>query len=127
MNSQEVIESLDNWLSSFSEDTTVNICNLYDEKAFLWGTLSPLKLDNRSLIKDYFEQIFKHKNRNAECNHSRIRLFGDIAICNGQYTFSWLNEGMKITTVARFTFVYKKKNGRCFIIDHHSSFFPTTS
>ena len=115
MNSQEVIESLNNWLSSFSEDTTVNICNLYDEKAFLWGTLSPLKLDNRSLIKDYFEQIFRHKNRNAECNHSRIRLFGDIAICNGQYTFSW------------FTFVYKKKNGRCFIIDHHSSFFPTTS
>lgn len=127
MNSQEIIESLDNWLSSFSEKTPNSICTLYDDKAFLWGTLSPVKLDNLTLINGYFEKIFKYENRNVECNHSKVRLFGDIAICNGQYTFRWFNEGVKVTTVARFSFVYRKKNGRCFIIDHHSSFIPTST
>ncbi|WP_114326902.1 DUF4440 domain-containing protein [Candidatus Colwellia aromaticivorans] len=126
MNSQEVIENMESWLSSFSEDTPDNICALYDEKAFLWGTLSQLKLDNTTLIKGYFKNIFKYRNRYVEFNNSTIRLFGDIAVCNGQYTFRWFNDDVKVTTVARFSFVYRKKHGRCFIIDHHSSIIPTS-
>jgi hypothetical protein len=115
---------MENWLSSFSEDIPDNLCALYDEKAFLWGTLSQLKLDNTTLIKDYFKKIFKYKNRCVVFNDSNIRIFGDIGICNGHYTFKWINEGVEITTEARFSFVYRKKHGRCFIIDHHSSVIP---
>ena len=115
---------MNQWLSSFSEDTSNNICSLYDEQASLWGTLSPIKRDSIALVKDYFDQIFKYQHRYIELNDSSIRFFGDIAICNGLYTFSWVKEGIKITTAARFTFVFIEKNGRWLIIEHHSSALP---
>ena len=124
LSSQEIIENINYWLLSFSENTSNNICALYDEQASLWGTLSPLKRDSADLIKDYFDQIFKYQNRYVEINNSNIRLFGNIAICNGQYTFRWFKEGVQVKTVARFSFVYIKKCGRWFIIEHHSSAIP---
>jgi len=124
LSSQEITEKMERWLSSFSEDTPKNICALYDKQASLWGTLSPLKRDSVELIKGYFEQIFKYQSRHVEFNDSNIRLFGDVAICNGQYTFRWFKEGVKVTIVARFSFVYIKKCGHWYIIEHHSSAIP---
>lgn len=112
------------WVSSFSDDTPENICSLYDVQASLWGTLSPIKRDSEALIKDYFNQIFKFSNRSVELTDSNIRLFGDVAICNGQYSFSWFNGDTKVTTAARFSFVYLNKDGTWFIIEHHSSTVP---
>ena len=124
MSKQKITENMNRWLSSFSEDTSNNICNLYDEKATLWGTVSPIKRNTTALIKDYFDQVFIYKNRYIELNDSNIRLFGDIAICNGFYTFRWVKEGENITTVARFSFVYMKKGKDWTIIEHHSSTLP---
>lgn len=124
MSSHEIIENLDYWLSSFSENNSNNICSLYDEQASLWGTLSPVKRDSPALIKDYFDQIFKYPNRYVKVVDSSIRIFGNIAICSGVYNFSWLNDGLKVSTVARFSFVYINKNGRWFIVEHHSSSMP---
>lgn len=112
------------WSSSFSENTSNNICSLYDQQASLWGTLSPIKRDSRALIKDYFDNLFMNKNRHVEFTDSKIRFFGDIALCNGLYTFSWVNDDVKVTTVARFSFVYVNKDGCWLIIDHHSSSLP---
>jgi hypothetical protein len=122
--SQEIIKSLNNWLSSFSEESSASICALYDVNASLWGTLSPIKRNNQSLIKDYFDQLFKFESRNVELNDSNIRILGDIAICNGQYTFAWIENGVKTRTKARFSFVYIKKNEEWFIVEHHSSVKP---
>lgn len=118
---------MDHWLSSFSENTSKNICSLYDEQASLWGTLSPIKRDSPALIKDYFDHVFKYQSRYVEINDSNIRLFGAMAISNGQYTFGWIKKGMKVTTIARFSFVYIKKNGQWFIIEHHSSVIPVVA
>lgn len=126
MTSVQIIESLECWASSFSDDSTNNICALYDEQASLWGTFSLLRRDNAALIKDYFEGIFKYQNRNVNFTDSSIRFFGDVAICNGSYTFSWVNNGIEVITMARFSLVYVKKDGRWFIIEHHSSAMPST-
>jgi len=120
-------ETMNRWLSSFSEESSHSICSLYDEQASLWGTLSPTKRDNTDQIKYYFDQIFKYKNRYIELNNSNIRLYGDMAICNGIYTFKWINEGVKVTTVARFSFVYINKGDRWLIVEHHSSAIPEVS
>jgi len=127
LSTKEIIENMNRWLSSFSEDTTNNICSFYDEQASLWGTLSPTKRDSTALIKDYFDQIFKYQNRYIELNDSNIRLFGDMAICNGLYTFRWIKEGVKVITAARFSFVYMKKGDRWLIVEHHSSAIPEVS
>jgi hypothetical protein len=125
--SQEIIFSLNNWLSSFSEESSTRICALYDVNASLWGTLSSTKRNNPSLIKDYFDQLFKFESRNVELNDSNIRLLGDIAICNGQYTFAWIEKDVKKITKARFSFVYIKKDKEWFIIEHHSSVKPEST
>ncbi|MGL1959016.1 MAG: DUF4440 domain-containing protein [Colwellia sp.] len=124
MSSQGIIENMDGWVSSFSEDTSRSICRLYDEKASLWGTLSPIKRDSAALIEDYFDQVFKYQNRNVKLNSSNIRVFGEVAISNGLYTFTWFKDSAKITTLARFSFVYIKKGDRWYIIEHHSSIAP---
>jgi len=124
LSSQEIIESLNHWSSSFSEDSSNGICSLYDEQASLWGTLSPQRRDSVTLIKDYFDQLFKYSNRSVKVVDSSIRVFGNVAICNGEYSFSWFNKTIKVTTAARFSFVYINKKGRWFIIEHHSSYIP---
>lgn len=124
MSSHEIIKSLDLWLSSFSEETTTNICSLYDEHASLWGTLSPIKRDTPALIENYFFHIFKWPNRRVSVMDSTIRLYGNIAICNGIYKFRWSDGASKVKMLARFSFVYTKKKGRWFIIEHHSSSLP---
>lgn len=124
LNAEKILENVARWVSSFSEDTSKNICALYNEQATLWGTLSPIKRDSATLIKDYFDQVFKYSNRYAELTEANVRLFGDIAICNGLYNFSWLNDGVQVTTAARFSLVYINQGGRWLITEHHSSCIP---
>ncbi len=121
---EEIVKTLSMWTSSFCKDSSDNICALYDKRATLWGTLSPIKRDNLILIKDYFDQLFKFKSRSIEVNESNIRVFGDLAICNGIYTFKWINSGKIITKVARFSFFYTKKEDQWLIVEHHSSVLP---
>jgi hypothetical protein len=124
LSSQDIIKSLNHWLSAFSQETSKALCSLYDEEASLWGTLSPIKRESAALIKDYFDHIFTFEKRSVELINSNVRIFGDIAICNGSYTFSWFIEDIKVTTEARFSFVYINKNGQWLIIEHHSSPIP---
>jgi len=124
LSTKDIIKKMDRWISSFSEESSKTICSLYDEKASLWGTLSPIKRDNSTLIKDYFDQLFIYQNRSVEINDSNIRFFGDMAICNGLYTFSWIKEGIKVATMARFSFVFIKYNKDWLIVEHHSSVIP---
>ncbi|MGF1764853.1 SgcJ/EcaC family oxidoreductase [Aliivibrio kagoshimensis] len=126
MSTKEIIDNMNRWVSSFSEKETDDICALYDEDASLLGTLSPINRDSAELIREYFEQIFQYQHRYVEFGTSNIRLFGDIAISNGQYTFRWFNEE-EVTVVARFSFVYVKKGERWMIIEHHSSIMPIAS
>jgi ketosteroid isomerase-like protein len=54
----------------------------------------------------------------------RIRVFGDIAINTGTYSFSNVRAGKPTNLPARFSFVYRNRDGRWLIVDHHSSAVP---
>ena len=55
-----------------------------------------------------------------------MRVYGDTAINSG--TYALLNvavrDGKPVTIAARFSFVYRNRNGRWVIVDHHSSRVP---
>jgi hypothetical protein len=55
----------------------------------------------------------------------RVRIYGDIAINSGTYSFNNVRDGKPVTTAARFSFVYRNRDGRWVIVDHHSSAVPT--
>jgi len=121
---QNINDAMARWLTAFSESTSDDICASYDEHASLWGTVSSIKRDNPGLIKEYFDGVFQYTHRLVELDQTDIRLFGDMAISSGQYTFTWVKGGTKIITPARFSFVYKKIKGNWLIVEHHSSVIP---
>ena len=120
----KITEQLGLWKSAFSKETSRATCALYDVQANLWGTLSKTKRDTPELIKDYFDTIFNFSNRSVEFHETQIRIFNEIAISSGTYTFSWVKGGGKVITKARYSFIYLNKDGQWLIVEHHSSTMP---
>jgi hypothetical protein len=57
----------------------------------------------------------------------RVRVYGDMGINTGTYTVSTVRDGKPATLPGRFSFVYRNRNGRWMIVDHHSSAMPAPS
>jgi hypothetical protein len=53
-----------------------------------------------------------------------IRVYGEVAISSGYYTFTYIREGKNTASAARDTFVYRYREGKWLIVDHHSSRVP---
>jgi hypothetical protein len=91
----------------------------------LWGTRSPTIRDTPPTVREYFNILRTvPPSYKAVLGEQRIRVYGDIALNTGTYTFSEVRDGKEITRPARFSFVYRNRGGRWLIVDHHSSAVP---
>jgi uncharacterized protein (TIGR02246 family) len=122
---QEIAAAAAKWAAIFVDDNPDSILSLYEEGAVLWGTLSPKLLVGKPALRGYFERAFKalpgHKVAFGE---QVIRVYGDTAVNSGYYTFSFVKDGQAHTLPARYSFVYRKRDGNWMIVDHHSSAMP---
>ena len=122
---EEITAAGAKWAAIFVDDNPDAILALYDDAAVLWGTLSPTLLVGKPGIRGYFERAFKalpgHKVAFGE---QVVRVYGDTAISSGYYTFSYVKDGQPASIPARFSFVYRKRDGNWMIVDHHSSAMP---
>ena len=76
-------------------------------------------------IAGYFRRFTALRNLRGETNRIITRIYGDIAINSGFYTFTYIDDQEKLVLVpARFTFVYRRVNAKWLIIEHHSSVVP---
>ena len=74
-------------------------------------------------MRDYFIPI--GPDARVLIGKQKPRVFGDIAVNTGFYTFTDVRDGEKVTFDARFSFVYKRDaNDKWLIVDHHSSSVP---
>ena len=121
---QEIINLSVEWAQAIRSGYVESVMRLYDDKAVLWGTLSQEMRADRESIRRYFTKFEDHEGLNVEFTRSLIRIFGDIAINSGNYTFSWREQGRQISVPARFSFIYHYEYGSWLIIDHHSSILP---
>lgn len=123
---EDVSAATAKWADAFSDDKPDRILALYDSEAALWGTLSPKRRDTPELIRDYFVTAFNalpgHK---VAFGDQLIRVYGNMAINTGYYTFSYIKNGESKTIPARYSLVFLKRDGRWMIVDHHSSAMPT--
>ena len=122
---QQIQDEFNLWLTSISSGSAAAVMQLYAKDAILLPTLSAKLCDTPELIRNYFSELTARPHLKGILNEEHIRIFGDIAINSGLYTFTFTAaDGHLIVIPARFSFVYHKTHGKWLIIDHHSSRLP---
>ena len=58
-------------------------------------------------------------------SNPHIQVFGNVAINDGFYNFSYTENSQHKELKARYSFTYLKESGSWKIIDHHSSVVPS--
>jgi uncharacterized protein (TIGR02246 family) len=121
----EIVAATQAWIGAMSSHDAQRVVALYDSEAVLWGTRSPTLRDTPATVRDYFNILSTvPPSYKAVLGEQRIRIYGDIAVNTGTYTFSEVRDGKEVLRPARFSFVYRNHNGRWLIVDHHSSVVP---
>lgn len=122
---EDVAAATQTWIDGMTSHDIERVLALYDSEAVLWGTRSPKLRDNPAAVRDYFNILRTvPPSYKAVLGEQRIRIYGDVAINTGTYTFSEVRDGKEIVRPARYSFVYINRGGRWLIVDHHSSAVP---
>jgi uncharacterized protein (TIGR02246 family) len=120
MNKNDVLALFKQWNDAIQTKKAKNVVALYDESAILLPTISNQVRLNHEEIEDYFDN-FLAMVPVGHIDESNVRIFDQIAINSGIYTFTFKG-GNKVQ--ARYTFVYRWNGQRWMIIEHHSSQMP---
>jgi uncharacterized protein (TIGR02246 family) len=113
------------WIDGMNSHNAERVVALYDTDAVLWGTRSATLRDTPATVRDYFKILQTvPSSYKVVVGEQRIRIYGDIAINTGTYTFSEDRDDKPVIRPARFSFVYRNRDGRWLIVDHHSSVVP---
>ena len=123
---EDVAAATQAWVDAMNKHSQEQVVALYDSDAVLWGTRSPTLRDNPAAISDYFKILGTvDPSYKVVIGEQRIRVYGDIAINTGTYTFSEVRDGKETSRPSRFSFVYRNHDGHWLIVDHHSSALPS--
>ncbi len=120
MNKHEISLLFNEWNLALQTRDPKTVAALYDSHAILLPTVSNKVRHNHAEIEDYFVH-FLAKGPAGEIDEQNVRLFDQLAINSGVYTFTFDDNS---TVQARFTFVYRWQNNRWLIVEHHSSQMP---
>jgi uncharacterized protein (TIGR02246 family) len=112
------------WISAFNRKSTSDIVALYASDAVFFGTSSPVLRDKPALVHDYFRSLPSLGDATISLGEHRVQLFGKTAVSTGYYTRTSVQDGRSVSSPARFSFVYAKREGRWLIVNHHSSALP---
>jgi uncharacterized protein (TIGR02246 family) len=116
----EILSLFEDWNSALKSGDSAVVAELYEDNAILLPTLSNIVRRKPEDRIQYFDQFLARKARGT-INESNVRVFGDVAINSGVYTFDFKDDS---TVKARFTFVYHWNGVKWKIIEHHSSRMP---
>ena len=120
MDKNDITVLFEQWNSALQTGDPKQVAALYATDAILLPTVSNQVRHNHAEIEDYFVH-FLAKGPKGVIDESNVRIFGDLSINSGVYTFSF-NDGASVQ--ARYTFVYRWNGQRWLIVEHHSSAMP---
>lgn len=110
----------DQWNEALKSKNPKQVVDLYAADGILLPTLSNKVRHNHEEIEDYFIH-FLAKGPVGSILESNVRLFNDLAINSGIYSFAF-EDGS--SAKARYTFVYRQIETNWKIVEHHSSLLP---
>lgn len=112
------------WKTAYDSREPARITTMYGADAALWGTTSKTIAPTPANIAEYFKGAAARPNARVTFGEQHIRVYGDVAVNSGSYTFSDLRDGQTTMRPARFSMVFRNIDGKWLIVDHHSSFVP---
>ena len=116
----EIISLFTTWNNALATGDPSQVVTLYERDAILLPTVSNKVRHNHSEIEDYFVN-FLSKGPQGKIDESNVRVFDQLAINSGVYTFTFKDGA---TVQARYTFVYRWNDNQWLITEHHSSQMP---
>jgi uncharacterized protein (TIGR02246 family) len=123
----EIKAMADEWVAAFSAHDVDRIVKLYSNDALLWGTNAISLRTTPDEVRGFFLSAFKIPNIKVAFDNQTIRLFGNVAVVAGNYTFTAGQDGQTSNSSARYSFTLFNDGGRWVIIDHNSSLLPGSS
>lgn len=120
MPNNEIHTLFETWNNALKTGNPKEVSALYAKDAILLPTVSNRVRHNHDEIEDYFLH-FLAKKPCGKIDESNIRIYNDIAINSGIYTFTFADNS---SVQARFTYVYQWDGNQWTIIQHHSSKMP---
>jgi uncharacterized protein (TIGR02246 family) len=112
------------WRTAYNTRDPSRITAMYDSDAVLWGTTAKTVAPNPAAIAEYFKDAGKRPNARVTFGEQHLRVYGDVAVNSGYYTFSDVRDGKEVKRPARFTMVFRNRDGKWLIVAHHSSEVP---
>src|SRR5512146_292616 len=112
------------WRAAYDSRDPARITAMYDSDAVFWGTTAKTVAANPAAIAEYFKDAPKNPSARVVFGEQHIRVYGDVTVNTGYYTFSSVRGGQTVSRPARFTMVFRNRDGKWLIVAHHSSFVP---
>ena len=103
----------------------LSVVGTYDSQGLLWGTFAKDLRSGHFHIRRYFEHLFELDDVKVHFDTGETRQYHDIFIRSGSYAFSYRKKGITVRIPARYSFVCKKEKTGWYILEHHSSEFPS--
>ncbi len=117
---EEILGLFEEWNNALATGEPKKVAALYAPNGILLPTVSNQVRHNHAEIEDYFVH-FLAKGPQGKIDESNVRVFGDIAMNAGVYTFTFADGAV---VQARYSYVYRWNGERWLIIEHHSSMMP---
>jgi len=123
---EQIAAATSAWVEAFNKRDTGRLTQMYDSEAVIWGTDAQRLASGSAAIAEYFKNLAAPQRSavTAAIGEQRIRVYGDTAIDTGTYTFWVTRDGKQEAVPARYSLVYRNRDGKWLIVDHHSSRVP---
>lgn len=113
------------WAHGVDSHNLLAVVGTYDITGLLWGTFAKDLRSGHFHIKRYFEHLFELDDVKVRFDSGETRQYGEIYIRSGSYTFTYRKRGALVQVPARYSFVCKREKTGWYILEHHSSEFPS--
>lgn len=120
-----ILQAMQMWVEAFNSRDPKRITALYAKDAVFWGTTAKTIAASPDTVWAYFKDAGQRPDTRVTIESQHVRVYGDIAIDSGAYTFAEVKDGVTSNVrPARFTFIFRRAGDRWLIVDHHSSRVP---
>ena len=120
----EVAAATQAWRAAYDSRDPTRITAMYDSDAVLWGTTAKTLAATPAAIAEYFKGAPTRPNARVTFGEQQNRVYGDIGVSSGYYTFADVRDGQSVSRPARYTMVFRRRDGQWRIVSHHSSDLP---